>query len=251
MVARWLTVLVVILTGISGRGTSAPATPTAQQWYATLSPKDLATGTFMHRVLIVTGLKDGHLQTLELSSDTFSENSFLDLIEGRETELCSLLNQRSDTLQDYHPPGDKLEQMFAAAFRFTPTDTIIYAPPDSEHWSIYRREAGLGVKKEFMVKGPDETTADAIKKWIIAKLGYSGVLMAQDGNYLLAAMYRELPEGGTAMLVLNSDNAFRIKKSQEAGSALLRRLDCHHNMCVFEILIPTINRYPIGTKLLF
>ena len=53
------------------------------------------------------------------------------------------------------------------------------------------------------------------------------------------------------MLVQESHEMLRIKKSQMAGSALLRRLDCHKSICVFEILIETKSRYPVGTKVFF
>ena len=241
----------MLLTGLMGAAYPAAASPSAQNWYHALSPKDPPASAFLHRILMVTGIKDGRLLTPDIDTEAFSEDTYLDLIDGRETEMGLQINQRSETIQDYHPPGDKPEQIFAAAFRFTSADTIIYAPPGEEHWSIYRRDAQVGVKKEFMVKGPDEVTEKAIKKWIIAKFGYHGVLLAQDHNYLLAAMYQEVPEGGSAMLVLDSDNLLRIKKSQMAGSALLRRLDCHRSICVFEIMIPGASRYPIGSKIFF
>ena len=62
---------------------------------------------------------------------------------------------------------------------------------------------------------------------------------------------KKIGERASAMLVQESHEMLRIKKSQMAGSALLRRLDCHKSICVFEILIETKSRYPVGTKVFF
>ena len=251
MVARWFAGFALFFVCIIGGAGRSIGAPSAQRWYESLSPKDPATGVFVHRILLVKGIKDGHLLTLDLDIDGFGEGSYLELIEGRESEVGYLLNQRSDTIQDYHTPKDELEPMFAAAFRFTSADTIIYAPAGAEHWSFYRPDPKLGAKKEFMVKGPEQANADAIKQWIIAKIGYNGVLLAQDNNYVLVAMYKELQEGASAMLVQGSEGTLRIKKSELAGSALRRRLDCHRGVCVFEVMIQAMDRYPLGSKVFF
>ena len=242
--------IALILTSTFFATSALAEAPSAQNWLLSLSPKKLATGTSIHRVLIATGIKNGRLLTPDIDSESFSNDSFFDLIEGREAEYCDLLNQRTDAT-DATPSQKSLEVMFAAAFRYSQADTILYAPLESEHWSFYRPDPQLGAKKEFMVKGPEQRDADAIKKWIIAKIGYGGVLLAQDKNYLLVGMYQKLGEGGSAMLVLDSDGMLRIKKSQMAGSALLRRRDCYRNVCVFEILIPTKSQYPLGSKVFF
>ena len=229
----------------------AEAPPAVKVWYEKLKAKDPESGAFIHRLLIVTELKDGKFLAPKLDYEAFSEKSFLELLEAREVELGALLNQRGESSQDYSPPKDNLEKMFDEVFRFTSADTIIYAPKDGEHWSFYRRDDRSRAKKEFMIKGPEENSAEAIKKWLIAKLGYTGIVLAQDDKYLLVGTYQQPQEGASAMLILDSDKALRIKKSQMEGSALLRRLDCQHNICVFEILIQSKNSYPVGSKIFF
>ena len=53
------------------------------------------------------------------------------------------------------------------------------------------------------------------------------------------------------MLVQGSEGTLRIKKSELAGSALRRRLDCHRGVCVFEVMIQAMDRYPLGSKVFF
>ena len=239
------------LTGLLLTGAGALGATSAQSWYESLELKEPARGAFVHRILIVKDIREGHLVSLDVDSEKFAEGTYFDLIEGREMEMASRLNRRGGGSQDYQPTGGKPEELFAAAFRFTHADTIIYAAPQSEHWIFYRPDPQLGAKKEFMIKGPEQKDAPAVKKWLIEKLGYNGVLLARQDNLLLVATYSDAGGSQSAMLVKESDGLLRIKKSQGAGSALLQRRDCYRNMCVFEIVIKTTEDYPVGTKVFF
>ena len=251
MVTKLFAAGIVILTGVVTAEAGALGATSAQSWYESLELKEPTAGAFVHRILIVKDFHEGHLVSLELDSEKFTEGTYFDLIEGRETEAVFRLNRHSNETQDYHPAGDKPEEMFAAAFRFTHADTIIYADPQNEHWVFYRPDPKLGAKKEFIIKGPEQKDEQNVKKWLIEKLGYNGVLLAQQNNLLLVATYSDAATSKAAMLVKDSDGILRVKKSQDAGSALLQRRDCYRNMCVFEIVIKTKENYPIGTKVFF
>ena len=248
-VASWL--VVVSSVGMLAPCPVALCAQSAQSWYEQLLQKGLAGGAFMHQILIVKELKDGHIVSRDIDAEKFETGSFFELMEGRETEYRYLLNQRSEAIQDYHPAAQDEEKSLADVFRFTHADTIILAPESGERWSIFRRDEKAGAKREFIVKGPAEAGAEEIKKWLIEKIGYSGIVLDHMDNFLLVALYHELTEGASAMLVQNSHEMLRIKKSQMAGSALLTRRDCHKSICVFEILIENKSRFPAGTKVFF
>ena len=251
MVTKSRVTTVLILVALLWPGADAFCATTAQSWYESLGQKEPSAGAFIHRILIVNEIRDGHLISLPLDGEKFTEQTYFDLIEAREAEAVSRLNRRSGGLQDYTVHGNKPEELFASAFRFTRADTIIFAPPDSEHWVFYRPDAKLGAKKEFMIKGPEQKDALAVKKWLIEKLGYSGVLLAQQNNLLMVATYTDAAGAQSAMLAKESAGVLRIKKAQEAGSALLQRRDCYRNMCVFEIMIQSTDNYPVGSKVFF
>ena len=251
MVTQWFMAWIIGLTGLLLTGSGALGATTAQSWYESLELKEPARGAFVHRILIVKDIREGHLVSLDVDSEKFTEGTYFDLVEGREMEAVSRLNRRGGSTQDYQPMGSKPEELFAAAFRFTHVDTIIYASPESEHWIFYRPDPQLGAKKEFMIKGPEQKDAQSVKKWLIEKLGYNGVLLAQQDSLFLVATYSDAAGSQSAMLVKESDGLLRIKKSQGGGSALLKRRDCYRDMCVFEVVIKTTEDYPVGTKVFF
>ena len=223
----------------------------AQSWYEALAQKEPSSGAFVHRILIVQEIRDGHLISLSLDRETFTEGTYFDLIDARESETVFRLNRRGEDIQDYVNEGNKPEDLFTSAFRFTNADTIIWASPESEHWIFYRPDAQLVAKKEFMIKGPEQKDAGAVKKWLVEKLGYNGVLLAREDNLMLVATYADAKESGSAMLVKESAGLLRVKKSQSAGAALLQRRDCYRNVCVFEVMIKGADSYPVGSKVFF
>ena len=249
-IVSWLVVISAAM--VLALSPAALSAQSAQSWYEQLLQKGFAEGSFMHQILIVKELKDGHIVCRDIDADKFETGSFFELMEGRETEYRYLLNQRSEAIQDYNPSAQDEEKTLAEVFRFTHADTIILAPENGERWSIFRRDLKTGAKRDFMVKGPAEAQPEEIKKWLLEKIGYSGIVLDQNDKFLLVALYRELAEGASAMIVKSSHELLRIKKSQMAGSALLTRRDCHKSVCVFEILIEeTKNQYPAGSKVFF
>ena len=228
----------------------ASAAPSPLVWYGELLQKGLKGGAYIHHVLVVEQLKDGHVITHDLDPQEFAAGSYFDLVTGQETEFRFLLNQGADEVSTYHPPSSE-EQLFAQMFRFTGADTIISAPLNNQRWGVYRPGVQGVARKEFIAKGPDKVTPEAVKNWLMEKIGYSGVVLAHKDGYLLVAMYKALDEGGSAMLVGDSHEALRIKSSQMEGAALLQRLDCNSSVCVFKIMIDAKNIYLPGSKVFF
>ena len=252
---KWLYLLATSALGtlalMAGQGALGAALPSPMAWYDDLMQKGPTAGAYVHRLLIVEKVANGHVKTRGIDAKELKTNSYFDVMDARETEYRYTFNLLPGTPVAQKQDKRPMEQIFAEIFATTYADTIIYAPLDDERWSIYRPESQDTAKREFIVKGPVQDNVAAISKWLVEKLGYSGIVLDRKDEYILVATYKQLNEADAAMLVIDSADQLRVKKSQMNGGALLKRFECWRSICVFKILIDTNKTFPSGTKVFY
>ena len=220
-------------------------------WLNDLMNKQGLKGEFIHRIVIVTDIKTGHANLLEINKDELTSDAFFDLIEKKELEFPFLLNKRPEERSTYTNDKNNIEEYSTELFKITYADTVIYAPKGEERWTFYRLAPDGQAHKAFAIKGPSDAGAASLKAWFIDKLGYSGFLLDHKGSYVLAAVYKPLQKGANALLASQSESQLRIKKSETKGTTLLKMIDCAQNVCVFEILIDKQEKWSQGAKVIF
>ena len=111
---------------------------------------------------------------------------FLSIISPRDLELCSKLNlslsKQSQKTFELNKKGPKALEDY---FKCSKADTIIAGGPTVKRWTFYKSDDNDDVVKVHKAKGPESLSVDAITDWLREKLGFDGVVLAKEGNFIL------------------------------------------------------------------
>lgn len=203
------------------------------------------TGAFPHHVLFVTELPakgKGKVQFMNINAEEFNKLGYFKLADQASAAWDIKINGAASS------KGDAL----VALQKTTNADTVILAPANGD-WKFLR---AVGGKREtlYSAKPPKSTEPPDIAAWILSTLGWDGVVLAQQGEFLLVGSSAKILSQPQiqALAVTDSLDKFALKKDQRKGAGLLSLSENKDGTGVFDVVFlgQGIKEIPAGTKLI-
>ena len=216
---------------------AAPKMPNLDRWIK-LSIPEVDKAKVMQKVLFVQKKRSKFIPWMPIEkkneNDVLNMN-FLSIISPEDLAFCAKVNQKLTKKSSYKLPergNDALE----AYFKCSQADTIIAGGPKEKRWTFYKPSETEGVKKVYKAKGPASLEEGAILDWLKSKLGFDGIVLAKEGDFVLAGLMSEVKNTKIqALLLKDSQDKFKIRGKK--GAALLQLLKVKNGYGLFEIVI--------------
>ena len=224
-----------ILMFVSSSLWAQKSVPTAKSWSASEEFTPTARKAWAHRVAFIESFSEGDAEFLDLDRAEFEKDTFFELVEKKEVSYYEKLN-KSENMGSLVAPKD-VQAYFALVFERTKADTVVYKDPQTGRWTFYSRSASGQAKREFAAKAPDSDSPNELKAWLVSKLGYSGFVIDKKGKYVLVASFNKVDTKKNALYIGNSEGRFRITEGRAKFGGLLRYVNSHDNICVYEVVL--------------
>jgi hypothetical protein len=252
---------ITLLAAVYGFGTAAHAQQLAPlTWYNEVMKKpagdEKKASAIIQRIAFIQNVsKKGELQFLSIDKNEFEKDTIAELIEPWEFSFSDVLNKTSARggEQEKEEPANVV-QVAAALFQNTYADTVIHAPPNKKHWTVYRAHPKDGAASALEIPAPasrKNPTAIDLKQWLIQNLGYGGVVFDRRDGRILVGSYKPLAASDNAMLTHATEDQLRLQKSAAQGAALLKLISCEKSICIFEILLEKQKESARGVKVIY
>jgi hypothetical protein len=216
--------------------------PSLETWQAEAAS---VSGAFPRKLLMVTALPakgKGEVKFLDIDVDAFNKLSFFKIVDQKSAAWDIKINRSAEA------KGDPLPGIIAT----TGADTVIHAPAKGD-WK-FLRVAGKKRVTAHSAKPPKGKTPEDIASWILSSLGWDGVVLAQNGDFLLVGSSAKILSQPQiqALAVTDSGDKFALKKDQRKGAGLLSLSENKEGVGVFDIVFlgQGIKEIPAGTKLI-
>ena len=223
----------------------ASTVPNAKQWVQEASFSSQAKNRWVHRVAFIKSVKGSEVEFFDLDQKDFNEDTFFDLVTKEEVNSYLKLNAEVKP-ELFNSPEDYFKKLL----QLSTVDTIVYSANGDKRWNIYSRSSNGTAKREFAAKEASSDGEPELKAWLIEKLGYSGFVLAKKGKYVLVGSLKSTKKAGNALYIGDSENKFRVKEGKAAFGGLLRLINTHDNVSVYEVVMKSKKPVKKGSKLL-
>jgi hypothetical protein len=243
---------ILFLCGLSFQAQAAE--PNAQTWMdeiqavaRTGSPLEV-----VYRMVVVTGWAKKFQPTLaDLDFKEFNAEGMLKLADEKEVKWGYAMNTWPVQPKS---PSWSVVQRFLGVAAISRSELVLFTPKSSsESWRLFHhndQRPDLDVK----VPGSPDRSVPGIKLWLNKSLGYSAVVLAATGEYVLVGRVTEDFKGNAlqALAVKESHLSVRVKDNASKGLGILSYVSGKGPVAIFRTIFleKGLTTVPVGTKLI-
>ncbi len=228
---------------------------TAQSWVKRLRDenklKSAATGLFPARILFVEDLPaKGQPVFANIDVEDFDKIGFLKAASKKELDYFFALNKKPKNLREKsNPVAQTPDSWLSVLLEASEADSVLWMHKKGD-WQLYQNRDG---KPEILISRPPRSGRDAedVHKWLLDGLGYEGVIIDKQDNFLLVGNLANITKSDTqALLLKNSADKFTMANAKKEGGGLLQLANHFEGFAMFELLLgDRPESIPIGTKI--
>jgi hypothetical protein len=202
-------------------------------------------GSFPRSLAFVTSLPEkGKGDPVYLAIDTaaFNKLSYMQAVNQSNADWNYKLNRAAYAAMD----------SLASVLALTKADSVVFAP-DKGEWKLLRPIPGNGRNVLFSAKPPKSTAPEDILAWLMAGLGWDGVIIDQKGDILLVGStvgMLSVPQL-QALAIADSAQKITLMANDRKGAGLLSLAAISGGYGAFETIFlgQGVTSLPLGTKL--
>ena len=163
-------------------------------------------------------------------------SEFISIVDPSDIELCKNVNLKINEDESSLELPKKGTKALRWMFNCSKADTLIVGGPKSKRWTFYKLKENGSLAKIYKASAPKKLELSSLKNWLRKKLGYDGIVLARQGNFILAGlMSRAKNKNIQALLLKNSKGKLYIRGKK--GAALLQLVNTIDGYGLFEVVI--------------
>lgn len=232
-----------------------PEALTAKSWVKRLREenklKAAATGLFPVRILFVEDLPaKGNPVFADFDVKAFDQIGFLKAASKKDLDYFFALNKKTTNTQEKEAPAARTaESWLSILLDASEADSVLWMHKKGD-WQLYHQIRD-GKPQVLITRPGTEDSAEGVHKWLLNALGYEGVIIDKQNNFLLIGNLANITKKDTqALLLKNSADKFSMATAKKEGSGLLQLANHFEGFAMFELLLgDQPESIPVGTKI--
>lgn len=197
-----------------------------------------------HRIMFIESWSETGPVLMKFAAKAFNKLSMMKLINQEELDFVVSINGIGREFKNTESKKKEFLENIATALRLS-----LVVEKSAEQWRVLNAKSGATLfKSKPPAKSDDEANAF---RWLSKVLGFHGVVLDVQGNYVLVAASRGIfnQPDLNSLILRDSKNKVIIKPSDRQGLGLLKLERFGGKYGIFSALL-IVEEIPVGSKVL-